>query len=526
MKQGRERKSKMQKHMAFFGMLVICVCMLLAGCGASGESSITADMQDYKDLNKPGVRIGVLSGGIGPELVEKELPEAELMTYNNYVDMLMAIDSGKIDAIVEDGCTLIYHNMQMDDRYRKLGGYLKEFSYGYAFSKTDAGHALASQMSEFIKKCKDDGTLDELYTNWLTREGEAKMKVDYESLPATNGVIRMATTSTSPPFTYVENNITIGYDIDVVSRFCEKYGYGLEISSMAFDGLIPAVSSGKCDLAGAAIVITDERKESVAFSDAYFEGGEAAAVLADQSSVSGGFFRETKDSFVKTFIREDRYKMFLNGILTTLIITVLSAISGTMLGFAVFMCCRGGNRAANMITRICTGLIQGLPVVVILMIFYYVIFASAPVTGAFVSVIAFTLTFASAVYSMVRTGVSAIDTGQTEAAYALGVRKNKTFYKIILPQAMPYILPQYKGELVSLIKATAIVGYIAVEDLTRTGDLIRSRTYEAFFPLIAVAIIYFLMARILIFVVGRIEIRIDPKRRKREDILKGVNVHD
>jgi polar amino acid transport system substrate-binding protein len=91
---------------------------------------------------------------------------------------------------------------------------------------------------------------------------------------------------------------------------------------------------------------------------------------------------------------------------------------------------------------------------------------------------------------------------------------------------MPYILPQYKGELVSLIKATAIVGYIAVEDLTRTGDLIRSRTYEAFFPLIAVAAIYFLMARILIIAVGRIEIRIDPKRRKKRDILKGVNVHD
>jgi polar amino acid transport system substrate-binding protein len=127
---------------------------------------------------------------------------------------------------------------------------------------------------------------------------------------------------------------------------------------------------------------------------------------------------------------------------------------------------------------------------------------------------------------MVRTGVSAIDTGQTEAAYALGVRKNKTFFKIVLPQAMPFILPQYKGELVSLIKATAIVGYIAVEDLTRMGDLIRSRTYEAFFPLIAVAAIYFLMARILIIAVGRIEIRIDPKRRKKRDILKGVNVHD
>ena len=525
MKQIDMKKTEMRKRILYICMLSLCILVLFAGCSGSSESSVTADMQKYEDLNRPGIRVGALNGGIGPELVEKELPEAELLTYNNYVDMLMAIDSGKTDAIVEDGCTLIYHNMQMDDRYRKLDGYLKEFSYGYAFAKTDEGRALAAQMSAFIKKCKEDGTLDEIYTNWLTKEGEAKMKVDYESLPASNGVIRMATTSTSPPFTYVEDNRTIGYDIDVVSRFCEEYGYGLEISSMAFDGLIPAVSSGKCDLGGAAIVITDERKESVEFSDGYFDSGQAAAVLADKSGSTGGFFGRMKESFKKTFIREGRYKLFINGVLTTLLITVLSVLFGTLLGFAVYMCCRGGNRAANTVTKICTGLIQGLPVVVILMILYYIVFATAPVTGTFVSVIAFTLTFASAVYSMIRTGVSAIDKGQTEAAYALGVGKNKTFFRIVLPQAMPYILPQFKGELVSLIKATAIVGYIAVEDLTRTGDIIRSRTYEAFFPLIAVAVLYFLMARILIFAAGRIETKTDPKRRKKEDILKGVKEH-
>ena len=520
-----ERKD-MRRQISMICMLALVVCMLLAGCGASSKRNVTADMQKYEDLNRSGIRVGSLSGGISPELVEKLLPEAERMTYNNYVDMLTAVQSGKIDAFVEDSSTLIYHNMEMDDRFRKLDGYLTEFGYGYAFAKTDKGRALAAQMNGFIKKCKEDGTLDEIYNNWLTKEGAAKMKVDYESLPAANGVIRMATTSTSPPFTYVEDNRTVGYDIDVVSRFCEEYGYGLELSSMSFDGLIPAVSSGRCDLGGAAIVITDERRESVEFSEPYFGGGIAAAVLADDRGSAGGFFDRMKDSFEKTFIREGRYRLFIKGVLTTLLITMMSVLLGTILGFAVYMCCRGGNRAANTVTKICTGLIQGLPVVVILMILYYIVFASAPVTGTFVSVIAFTLTFASAVYSMVRTGVSAIDTGQTEAAYALGVRKNKTFFKIVLPQAMPYILPQYKGELVSLIKATAIVGYIAVEDLTRTGDLVRSRTYEAFFPLIAVAVIYFLLARILIFAAGRIEIRIDPKRRRREDVLKGVTVHD
>jgi len=519
------KKAKMRKLISVICVLAVLACMLLPGCSGSSESSVTADMQKYEDLNRAGIRVGALNGGISPELVEKLLPKAERMTYNSYVDMLTAVQSGKIDAFVEDSSTLIYHNMQMDDRFRKLDGYLTEFGYGYAFAKNDKGRALAMQMNEFIRKCKEDGTLDEIYANWLTKEGDAKMKVDYGSLPAENGVIRMATTSTSPPFTYVEDNRTIGYDIDVVSRFCEEYGYGLELSSMSFDGIIPAVSSGKCDLGGAAIVITDERKESVEFSEPYFGGGIAAAVMADTSGGSGGFFGRMKDSFEKTFIREGRYKLFINGVLTTLLITVLSVLFGTVLGFAVYMWCRKGSRAAASVTKVCTSLIQGLPVVVILMILYYVVFATAPVTGTFVSVIAFTLTFASAVYSMIRTGVSAIDIGQTEAAYALGVGRNKTFFKIILPQAMPYILPQFKGELVSLIKATAIVGYIAVEDLTRTGDIIRSRTYEAFFPLIAVAVLYYLMSRVLILAAGRIELKTDPKRRKKEDVLKGVREH-
>jgi polar amino acid transport system substrate-binding protein len=167
-----------------------------------------------------------------------------------------------------------------------------------------------------------------------------------------------------------------------------------------------------------------------------------------------------------------------------------------------------------------------LPVVVLLMLFYYLVFAKAQVTGVFVAIVAFTLTFAAAVFSNLKSSVSAIDRGQTEAAYALGYGNLQTFFSMVLPQALVYFLPSYKSELVSLIKATAVVGYIAVQDLTRMGDIVRSRTYEAFFPLIAVAVIYIIMALILIFLVDRVEIKVDPKRRKREDILKGVKTDD
>lgn len=167
-----------------------------------------------------------------------------------------------------------------------------------------------------------------------------------------------------------------------------------------------------------------------------------------------------------------------------------------------------------------------MPVVVLLMILYYIIFAKSTFGGAAVAVIGFTLVFASSVYAMLCSSVSPVDRGQTEAAYAMGYGNTRTFFRIILPQAVPHFLPSYKGEMVSLIKATAVVGYIAVQDLTKMGDIVRGRTYEAFFPLIAVAVIYFILAGILTALVSRIELWTDPKRRSKESILEGVNTHD
>ena len=161
--------------------------------------------------------------------------------------------------------------------------------------------------------------------------------------------------------------------------------------------------------------------------------------------------------------------------------------------------------------------------VVLLMILFYIIFGSVSISGVAVAVIGFTLTFGAAVFGLIRMGVGTIDRGQYEAAYALGHSSRHTFFRIILPQAIPHILPAYQGEIVSLIKATAIVGYIAVQDLTKMGDIVRSRTYEAFFPLIAVTVIYFVLEMLLGFAVGCIRIRVDPKMRKPEKILKGID---
>ena len=232
------------------------------------------------------------------------------------------------------------------------------------------------------------------------------------------------------------------------------------------------------------------------------------------------------DVFEKTFIREGRWKLFVRGILTTLLITVLSVIFGTALGFLVYMLCRNDNPVANGITKGAMWLVQGMPMVVLLMILYYIIFAKVSINGIVVSIIGFTLTFASSVIGLLRLGVGAVDRGQYEAAYSLGYSDLRIFFRIILPQALPHVMSSYKGEIVGLIKATAIVGYIAVQDLTKIGDIVRSRTYDAFFPLIAIAVFYFLLEGLIGMIISRVDIRLDFRKRKHSRMLKGVKLND
>ena len=143
-------------------------------------------------------------------------------------------------------------------------------------------------------------------------------------------------------------------------------------------------------------------------------------------------------------------------------------------------------------------------------------------SGVLVAIIGFTLTFGAFVYDHMTVSVSSVDRGQIEAAYALGYTKNKTFFRIVFPQAMHIFLPSYCGQAVDLIKATAVVGYIAVNDLTKMGDIIRSNTYEAFFPLIATAVIYFVLTWMLSALFRLVKLRFEPKRRSAQTILKGV----
>ena len=200
------------------------------------------------------------------------------------------------------------------------------------------------------------------------------------------------------------------------------------------------------------------------------------------------------ESFNNNLIAEDRYRMILDGLQVTLVITLCAVVLGTLLGGLV--CWMRMNRRPwlQQVARVYIDLMRGTPVLVLLMLMYYVVMAPLDATGIVVAIVTFAMNTAAYISEMLRTAIQGIDRGQTEAGLALGYTQRQTFLKIILPQVIRAVMPVYQGEVVSLLKGTSIVGYIAVADMTRASDLIRSRTFDAFFPLILTAIIYFLMA--------------------------------
>ncbi|MEG2054191.1 MAG: amino acid ABC transporter permease, partial [Oscillospiraceae bacterium] len=208
------------------------------------------------------------------------------------------------------------------------------------------------------------------------------------------------------------------------------------------------------------------------------------------------------ERFKLNFIDDNQWRYLWDGLKVTITITFFALILGVVLGFVLAMIrttydktknSNSGGKLYHMILGFFNGcaklyltVIRGTPVVVQLLIIYFVIFGSVSINKTFVAVIAFGLNSAAYVAEIFRSGIMSVDPGQAEAGRSLGLNYNQTMGKIILPQALKNVLPALGNEFIVLFKETSVAGYIALQDLTKGGDIIRSRTYDAFMPLIAV----------------------------------------
>ena len=220
----------------------------------------------------------------------------------------------------------------------------------------------------------------------------------------------------------------------------------------------------------------------------------------------------------KTFIQTGHYKMILEGLGTTVKITMGALVIGVIIGLiiALIKYLAEDSRGMKPLAWLCdlyVTVIRGIPVTVLLLIFYYLILVTCT-DGVLVATITFGINSGAYMAELIRSGINAVDRGQMEAGRSLGFSKLQTMRKIILPQAVRYVLPAVGNEFIALLKETSVAGYVAVVDLTRAGNLVRNNTHDMFNPLMLVAASYLIMVVILTKALGILERRLE-KHDKR-----------
>lgn len=204
------------------------------------------------------------------------------------------------------------------------------------------------------------------------------------------------------------------------------------------------------------------------------------------------------DNLYKTIIADDRYLLILNGLKNTILITIGAIIIGIIIGIIITLI--QNNYKENkkykllyFLANLYVKIIRGTPVLLQLMIIYYIIFKTSNINIIIVGIISFGINSGAYVSEIFRAGIEAIDKGQMEAGKSLGLKYSQTMRYVILPQAFRISLPPLGNEFVTLIKETSVAGYIGIMELTKSGDIIASRTYNYFFPLIITAFIYLIL---------------------------------
>lgn len=469
------------------------VSAIVRSKGATSGSTDELEISSLSEL--PDKIIAAVTGSAYPKIVTDTVDgvtDKNFSYYDSASDCTAALKSNKVDVYVEGKavCELI------SAKYPEVGMLdepIAEDRIGMCLRK---GSPLTNEINACLAKFKEDGTLDTLHDKWMSAD-EANKTMPEQDWEAPNGTLKVIGSVLEPMY-YVGNNAEeMGYEAELILLIAKELGYHVTFSTANFSGLLGAIESGKADVAIGNISITEERKEKVDFTDPDYQGGIMILSRKVEKSAAASFIDDIASSFRKTFIEENRWQLILSGLGVTLLIAICSGVLGTLLGFGTVLARRKGVRWISTLVDGYQALMGGIPIVVVLMVLYYVVFGSISIAGEIVAILAFTLSFGSTSGTTMWTAIKAIDVGQEESGLALGYTRSQVFRKIIFPQAFQQFLPQLIGQSVSLLKETAVVGYIAVQDLTRASDLIRARTMDAFFPLISTAIIYFLCCRLI-----------------------------
>ena len=471
----------------------------------SGTEQQTIQLQSEADL--AGLRVATITGSCyDMELSDRK--DITLQRYNTDSDVLQSLLNGKADVAVTD--EVVYNSMVQKENGVKIALYGDQnFPTGFLFRKDEK--ALADTMSFILSRMEKDGSLQQEKDFWLT---DRFTEVDsYTHIPAeTSGTpIRVAVCTMSAPVSFQVEGEWYGIEIDLLRELGKELHRPLDFRIYDVGAGILAVKTGVADVLCGCIFITPEREEEFLFSHFYHNYRPGYFVLDRDARAQNklGWIQGFKKSVKKNLLAEKRWKFITDGLLETIKISILAILLGSILGVGLYVMGRSRHRWMRSFAQLYQGFIAGIPELVLLLILFYVVFSKTGLPADMVAVVDFAMFFASGASDIYESSLSAIPHGQTEAGLALGFTPAQTFFHIVLPQALRHGLPLYKGQCVSILKGTSIVGYIAIQDLTRAGDIIRSRTFDAVIPLLVVTLVYFL----LVWLIGVLLKLASPKEK-------------
>lgn len=491
--------------------LLLAALLLLAGARAAEPETL----RGLDDLTR--ARIALVAGSSHDEHVARRYPQAQVLQFKATPDVVLAVSTGKADVafLALESVREIFRTtpnlaILVPEAYRS--------PMGAAFRPDDT--TLRPAYNAFVRGLRENGVYEAMQQRWF-KEGAR----DLPPLPprGQGPVLRLGiTASKGLPWTGVRNGAFTGFEVELAERFAASLGRPLELVDLDVSGQIAALASGRIEAIACLLVMTEERRKRVAFSDELLAfvacvvtredriaGAAPAAAAASEAGLPLG------ERIRANLVDEGRYRLILEGLFVTCVISVLATLFGTVFGGVV---CAGRMSSQPLLRQVAAVYIwclRGVPVLVVLMIIYYVVFASFHVSPILVAAVAFGLNAAAYIAEMLRSAIQSVDRGQLEAGVAGGFTRAQAFRLIVLPQALRQVLPVYKGEVISLFKMTSVVGYIAVQDITKAGDIIRSRTFDAFIPLLVTAAIYLVLAWLIAWALERVELRVTPPHQRQ-----------
>lgn len=489
--------------------LVFVLIALLSSCSPKEVADVKKEATCMEDLK--GCKVAAILGSV-QDIKLSSYPEIEVERVNDASEIILSVQSGVSDYGVVESAVLA--GLDLKEKNLKVNFLSEEVqSSALAFRKDDT--ALCEEFNAFLSRLRENGTLDDMAARWTTPPVDASAMPVIEIPANSSKKLVVGTLSGDFPFSYIDNSKLVGYEIEMFDRFCADAGYQVEYKRFNFASLISALVSGKIDVIMALMSVTEERSKQVLFSDSYFNTAHAFFSL-DKEAVadSQSLWSLIKTSFTDNLISDRRWKLILDGLWETVIISFFAVILGTIFGFLLCRMALSRRKWLNACAKVYSSIMSGVPMLVFLMFMFYVVFISSRMTATWVAIIAFALNFAAPVGSLFASNVRGIDKGQNEAGRALGLSNMQTFIHIIAPQALRRSISVYKGNVISLVKSTSIVGYIAIMDLTKASDIIRSRTFDAFFPLIIISVVYFIIAYLIGKALDLVDRKTTPKSRK------------